>query len=257
MKHEYIAMPFLSVATVLFVSAAHAHYGMIIPSDTMIAQEEQRSIDIKIGFAHPFERAGMELEKPDLFRVYTPSGEIDLLPQLVGSQVLGAAGFTLSYALEEPGLHVFYMEPEPYWEPAEDAFIIHHTKTYITAFGQDDGWQEPHGLVTEIRPLSKPFGLWAGNLFQGQVLRDGKPVPNAEVEVEYYNQSDLVEAPSDIMVTQTILADENGVFSYATPSGGWWGFAALTSADFTLPHEGVDKAVELGAVIWVHFEEWK
>lgn len=245
------------VACLFCANIVEAHYGMIIPSDAMIAQDEQRDIGIQIGFAHPFEKTGMELDNPNVFRVYTPSGEVDLLSQLMGSQVLGAAGFTLSFPLEEPGLHVFYMEPKPYWEPAEDAFIVHHTKTYITAFGQDEGWQEPHGLVTEIRPLSKPFGLWAGNLFQGQVLRDGKPVPNAEVEVEFFNENGLAVVPSDVMVTQTILADENGIFSYATPAGGWWGFAALTSADFMLPHEGVDKAVELGAVIWVHFEEWK
>ena len=33
-------------------------------------------------------------------------------------------------------------------------------------------------------------------------------------------------------------------------------FAALNTADYTLPQDGEDKAVELGAVIWVHFEEW-
>lgn len=64
-------------------------------------------------------------------------------------------------------------------------------------------------------------------------------------------------APSDYMVTQTILADANGVFSYAAPASGWWGFAALTTADFQLPQDSVQKNVELGAVIWVHFEDWK
>ncbi len=36
---------------------------------------------------------------------------------------------------------------------------------------------------------------------------------------------------------------------------GWWGFAALTDADFTISHEGAEKAVEIGAVIWVKFHE--
>jgi hypothetical protein len=26
----------------------------------------------------------------------------------------------------------FYMEPEPYWEQAEDSFTIHYTKTVVT-----------------------------------------------------------------------------------------------------------------------------
>jgi cobalt/nickel transport protein len=59
------------------------------------------------------------------------------------------------------------------------------------------------------------------------------------------------------MVTQTLKADSNGVFSYATPRGGWWGFAALNTADYKLQAEGQDKEVEIGAVIWVKFEEWQ
>ena len=45
-------------------------------------------------------------------------------------------------------------DPQPYWEPAEDAFIIHYTKTVVTAFGDDGGWDEEIGLKTEIVPLA-------------------------------------------------------------------------------------------------------
>ena len=86
---------------------------------------------------------------------------------------------------------------------------------------------------------------------------DGKAVPYAEVEVEYYNEDGKAQAPTDYMVTQTIKADANGVFSYAAPDAGWWGFAALNTADYRLKHDGQNKDVELGAVIWVEFHEWK
>lgn len=238
-------------------SPSLAHYGMIIPSDTMVMQQETRDISMEISFSHPFERKGMELATPRVFRLYGPEGETDLLPSMKAATIMGAPGFTATLSIARPGLHVLYMEPQPYWEPAEDAFIIHHTKTYVAAFGEDDGWDEPHGLVTEIVPLSKPYGLWAGNLFQGQVLRNGVPVAGAEVEVEFYNQDADVTAPSDYMITQTVKADADGVFSYAAPAPGWWGFAALTTADFQLPVDGVMKDVELGAVTWVHFEAWK
>jgi cobalt/nickel transport protein len=55
------------------------------------------------------------------------------------------------------------------------------------------------------------------------------------------------------MITQTIKADENGVFTYSAPRAGWWGFAALN----TLEKKMNDKDVEIGAVIWVRFHEWK
>ena len=35
---------------------------------------------------------------------------------------------------------------------------------------------------------------------------------------------------------------------------GRW--ATQETSSYTLPQDGEDKAVELGAVIWVHFEEW-
>jgi cobalt/nickel transport protein len=76
--------------------------------------------------------------------------------------------------------------------------------------------------------------------------------------VEYYNRDKKAKAPTDYMVTQTIKADQNGVFTYAAPRSGWWGFAALNEADFKLKlKSGEEKGVELGAVIWVKFEEWQ
>ena len=97
----------------------------------------------------------------------------------------------------------------------------------------------------------------AGNVFQGIVKMDGKPIPYAEVEVECYNRDKTFHAPTDYMVTQTIKADGNGVFTFATPMSGWWGFAALNTADYTIKHDGEDKDVEMGAVIWVYFHDWK
>ena len=112
------------------------------------------------------------------------------------------------------------------------------------------------GLKTEIIPLTRPFGLYAGNVFQGVVLMDGKPVPHAEVEVEYYNRDKTAAAPTDYMVTQVVKADPNGVFTYAVPSSGWWGFAALNTAEEKMAHQGKEKDVEIGAVLWVEFHEW-
>lgn len=244
--------------TVLALAAvpASAHYGMIIPSDAMLGQAEGRAISIEVSFSHPFELLGMELVTPVAFAVTHGGETTDLLGDLSPATIMESAGYTLDYDLERPGVYIFAMEPEPYWEPAEDSFIVHYTKTYVSAYGDDEGWDALLGLRTEIAPLTRPFGIWSGNLFQGRVLLEGEPVPFAEVEVEYYNEDLTATAPSDLMITQTIVANEDGVFSYATPHGGWWGFAALNTAPETMEHEGDAKAVELGAVIWVHFEDW-
>ncbi|MFZ5965337.1 DUF4198 domain-containing protein [Thalassococcus sp. BH17M4-6] len=245
-----------AAALAAFATTAGAHYGMIIPSDNMVSQEDGRSVDLTLSFSHPFEGLGMVLETPEAFTVTHEGETMSLLDTLEPAQVMDDAGFTTEYRMERPGTHVFAMTPKPYWEPEEDAFITHFTKTYVSAYGDDEGWDTELGLKTEIVPLSKPFALWSGNVFQGIVKLDGEAVPYAEVEVEYYNEDGSASAPSDLMITQTIKADAEGVFTYAAPTPGWWGFAALNTAEEPMQHESEDKAHELGAVIWVHFEPW-
>ena len=194
-----------------------------------------------LSFSHPFEGVGMELVKPAAFGVMARNKKEDLLGDLIEAKVMGQPAWQKSYKVKRPGVYVFYMEPEPYWEPAEDCYIIHYTKTVVTAFGNDEGWDGEIGLKTEIVPLAKPFGLYKGNVFQGIVKLDGKIVPYAEVEVEYYNENVKFEAPTEYMVTQAVKADQNGVFTYAAPRAGWWGFAALNGADYQLEHHGEKK----------------
>ena len=246
----------VSIASLMATTPALAHYGMIIPNDPMISQEDGRSVSLTMSFSHPFEMDGMMLDKPASFTVTHEGNTTDLLGDLQDATVMDDQGYTLDFALDRPGTYIFAMEPQPYWEPAEDAFIIHYTKTYVTAYGDDEGWDTELGLKTEIVPLSKPFGLWEHNVFQGIVKMDGEPVPYAEVEVEFLNDGANATVPDELMITQTVKADASGVFTYAPPSNGWWGFAALNTADYTLPQDGEDKDVELGAVIWVQFEEW-
>ncbi len=248
---------FAGVFLVFFAGLAQAHFGMVIPSDSMVMQDDNRTVEVTLSFSHPFEGQGMDLVKPKQMKVEANGKTKNLLSSLKSRTVMGHKAWTLDYTVKKPGVYMFYMEPKPYWEPAEDCFIIHYTKTVITAFGDDEGWDKEIGLKTEIIPLAKPYGLYAGNVFQGIVKLDGKPVPYAEVEVEYYNQDGKAKAPTDYMVTQTIKADSKGVFTYAAPAAGWWGFAALNTADYTIKQDGQDKDVEMGAVLWIKFHAWK
>ena len=127
----------------------------------------------------------------------------------------------------------------------------------MAAFGDEAGWDEEVGLKAEIVPLTRPFGLYAGNVFQGLVKFKGKPVAGADVEVEFWNASKKVTAPNDYFVAQVVKTDKNGVFTFAVPEPGWWGFSALnTEKAAIVGKDGQKKDAEYGAVLWTQFTAW-
>lgn len=235
------------------VSPALAHFGMVIPSTSVVEDKKDANLTLELSFSHPMEMLGMPLAAPRAFQVVLDGKAQNLAPSLKPAKIMGHDAWKAQYIIKKPGLYHFVMEPQPYWEPAEDCFIVHYTKTCVAAFGEEEGWDTPLGLKTEIVPLTRPFGNYAGNVFSGQVLLDGKPVPGATVEVEYYNRDKRHTAPNAHLVTQVVKADANGVFTWGIPFAGWWGFAALNTSDQKMPHKGQPRDVELGAVLWLEF----
>lgn len=222
---------------------AQAHFLTFLPSTDNATKMEQSNITFDISFIHPFEQTGMTMEKPELF--YNK----EKLP-LTQTTKFDHKSWKSSYAIKTPGVYQFYVQPQPYFEPAEEKFIVHVPKLIISSFGLEDGWDEPVGLKYEIIPMTKPFGLYAGNLFQGKVLHNGKPASNVEVEVELYNEFGL-KAPTDAHITQVVKTDANGVFSFTMNHKGWWGFAALIEEGSLKHSDGKEYPIENGALIWV------
>lgn len=234
----------------LVPGVAAAHFQEILPSADVLP--EGGAVSLSLVFTHPMEGGPvMPMARPVAVGMKTGATVTDLLPALTEAPVGGAAAWRVSASLPEPGAAVFYVSPAPYWEPAEGKFIVHHAKVIVDAFASGAGWEEMVGLPVEIRPLTRPTGLWTGNSFSGVVMKDGQPVPFAEIEVEFVNDG-TVAIPNDAFITQVIRADANGTFSYGLPRAGWWGFAALVEADapMTAP-DGRSVPVEEGGLIWV------
>jgi cobalt/nickel transport protein len=236
---------------------AWAHFGMLIPSEDMVDSAEEANLDMKVMFAHPFEGQSMDMEKPVAFGVMANGEKINLLDTLrpyalrMHADEKPFQAWQTTFNINRPGDYQFYVQPAAYWEPAEDCYIVHYTKVIVDAYGKEDSWDEEIGLKTEIVPLTRPFGIYAGNVFQGVVKVDGKPVPFSEVEIEYYDQSGRYSAPKAPFVTQVVKCDANGVFTYAVPKSGWWGFAALNEDDQKIQKGKEMKPVEIGAVLWI------
>lgn len=245
--------------TCIFPASSSAHFAMIIPSADVVQQGEDRQISLTIQFTHPFEGGPqMQMDKPEKFGVVVGNVVTNLTDSLVEKKVDGKSTWEATYTITRPGDHIFFVIPKPYWEPSEDKFILHVTKVIVDGLGAQDSWDEPTaksaGLPVEIVPLSRPYGLYAGNVFTGQVLKDGKPQPNVVIEVEWWGKG-KTKAPTEAHARQLVKTDANGVFSYGIPKQGWWGFSAIMEGPEPIMHEGKPKRVEMAPVMWIRAYE--
>ncbi|MFP3871227.1 MAG: DUF4198 domain-containing protein [Syntrophobacteria bacterium] len=254
---------------------AYAHFQMIYSPESV---PKSRMINLKLVFTHPFEAGHtMDIGKDENGKIHSPvafgvmhkAKKKDLLDKLESITFTSLTNTGRAYEadvrLRGMGDHVFYFVPAPYYEGSEDIYIQHCTKVIFNVAGAPTDWDRPVGypLPVEIVPLDKPYALWVGNVFRGIVTCKGSAVPYAEIEVEYLNHDIKanafvkeagVEAPHDALITQTIRADANGVFTFGIPEAGWWGFAAL-GAGGDLTHNG--KELSQDAVIWVQALEMR
>lgn len=264
---------FVTGAVILGSAAmASAHFQMIYTPE--IAMPKGGEIPLKLVFTHPFEAGHtMDMGPVEEFYVVRTRGENapkkydlkDTLKPITWTSLTNEGkAWETTYKMRG-GDYAFCLIPEPYFEAEEDAYIKQNTKVIVNVGGEPGAWNEPVGMPTEIVPLAKPYDRWTGNVFQGQVLFEGKPVPNAEIEIEYLNHEPLldknafakkaeVEAPQDSFVLQTIFADANGIFTFGIPRAGWWGFAAL-GLDPDYKYKGKDCSRD--AVIWIQAKDMK
>ncbi len=258
-----------TLALLLGLSApALAHFQMIYTPDA--ALEKGGALDLKLVFTHPFEAGHtMDMGVPQEFYMLHKAEKTDLkgaLKEITWTSLTNSGkAYEAQVKVRKMGDHVFCLVPEPYLEKEEGIYIQQLTKVVINNAGLPTDWDAPTGLATEILPLDKPYALWTGNVFRGVVVADGKPVPDAEIEVEFMNhppvagknafqKQALATAPQDAFVTLGIKADANGEFAFGIPKAGWWGFAALGSGA-KKEHNG--KELSQDAVIWVRAVDMK
>jgi len=242
----------LLLALLYWPTFSLAHFQELIPSTDIITPQSGAELTLNLAFTHPMRQGPvMPMEQPIAFGVIGPKGREDLIETLVATSVEGKTTFQADFKISQPGDHIFFLHPAPYWEASEGKMISQYTKVVVDGYEGTQRWQDSVGFPLEIKPLVRPYGLWSGNLFRGEVIQGGKPVPYANVEVEWRNDGSITP-PSGAYITQVIQADAQGTFSYAMPKSGWWGFAALTEDGQTMQNkQGQTVPVEIGAVIWV------
>ncbi|MEQ8285171.1 DUF4198 domain-containing protein [Thalassospira sp.] len=235
-----------------FTATAQAHFQKLIPSTNVVDQNTGRQITFDVTFTHPMTNGpAMDMAEPLQFGMQYDGVKTDLLGALTPKTVDDHAAFDADVTVKAPGGYAFYIEPAPYFEPAEGKYIIQYTKTIIDAYDSGEDWDQMVGFPVEIEPLTRPYGIWTGNVFSGMVRHNGTAVPFAEIEVEYANDGSIT-LPNATFATQVIKADANGIFHYAMPKDGWWVFAALIEdGTMAAPNTNKQVPVERGGVLWV------
>lgn len=246
-------------------AAAQAHFLLQHTDEVLI--DKPGDVPVGLIFWHPMENGhAMDMEAPKEFFMIHNGEKTDLMDRVAPATFKGAhneaAAFTASVPVKRSGDYVVVTVPAPYYEESEDIFIQQITKSVLNRSGLPTDWDQPAGLPTEILPLNKPYNVVVGSTFSGVVLSDGKPVPGAEIEIEYMAaEPDLAaftttESTAGAMPGGTIVAltDANGVFTFGIPKAGNWGFAALGSGPAT-EHEG--KELSQDAVLWINATELK
>lgn len=259
----------------LVAAPAQAHFQLLYTPES--ALKESAAIPLALVFSHPFDNGfTMDMGKPEAFYVVSQRGEgetrtTDLLPYLTAIEWAGGEGTKGAAWLANPprnvtrslGDYSFVLKPAPYYEAGEDKYIQQITRTMVNIGGIPGEWDKPLGLAVEIVPLDKPYVNWVGGVFRGVVMSGGKPVPHAEVEVEYLNHEPQigqrrfdpegkVTAPQQSFGTLSIRADANGQVIIGLPKAGWWGICALDLDDGE-KYQGKELSVD--AVLWVQAKD--
>jgi len=227
---------------------SYAHFLLLVPEGDVL---KKRTVEVTTAFTHPAEGGPSmhyQIERSGVFingKIYPIQWKEFNIPACKGCSETVEA-YKGSFKVFRPGVYQIFVKQKPYYEPHEEQYIQQIVKVYVCTFGLEEGWNRPVGLEVEIVPLTRPFGLWEGNIFVGRVYKDGKPLPHARVEVEYYNKEG-VKYPNETLYTQVVETDEQGYFYYSVPWSGWWGFSAITDGG---TYNG--KPLELDAVLWIY-----
>jgi uncharacterized GH25 family protein len=238
---------------------AHAHYSMLLPSTSAAKKGEEVAFTYQWG--HPFEHQLFDAPRPSSVFALAPDGKkVDListieqikLPAGEGKMVVG---WKFAFTPKLRGDYVVVLNAAPVWMEEEGEFFLDQVKVVLHVQAQK-GWDALGQEVFEFRPLTRPYGLLPGMVFQAQLHQ--KPAAGAVgerlVEVERYNATAPKDLPADELITRTARTDPNGVVTTTLTEPGWWCLATGWEAG-KREREGKQVPVRQRAILWVFVAE--
>ncbi len=248
-----------------------AHYHILLPGQP--SAERGQPVSFTYRFGHPFEHQMFAAEKPQSLVIVTPDGQVhDQTTKLERYEVAGSDGkpvaaYRFSFTPTQRGDHVVVARGAPIWMPEDKEFLQDTVKVVLHVQTQN-GWDTTAGGRLDLVPLTRPYGLRPGMVFQAQALgpttnRLGGPTssPRVErvglarllVEVERFNPSPPQELPPEEHITRTVKTDPNGVATVSLPEPGWWAMTAVREGG-TQQRDGKGYPLKLRCTHWVYVD---
>lgn len=209
-----------------FAGSAAAHFNMLLPQTASAKKGEALTLVYQWG--HPFEHQLFDAPQPQSLIVLSPDGKraeltdkLEKITQRAGSQDVTA--YQLRFTPQQRGDYVFVLRTPPIWMEEDSEFLQDTVKMVLHVQAQK-GWEAAAGDF-ELMPLTRPYGLRPGMVFQVEAPR--RPARDSDavlglVEIERYNAVPPKKLPPEEHITRTVRLDANGVATTTLTEPGWW-----------------------------------
>jgi cobalt/nickel transport protein len=261
---------------------ATAHYNMLLPDKHSVKKGE--AVTLTYQWGHPFEHQLFDAPAPDKLTVLSPRGAATDVTKALEKTTVPAAegkkvtGYQLKFTPDQRGDFVFVLRTPPIWMAEEEEFF-QDTVTVVLHVEAQKGWDGAAEDTSHLVPLTRPYGLQPGMVFQTRFNRlmekeelgiesikerrpqGGRPregykrvPPGLPVEVERYNPAPPKELPPDEHITRAVQTDPNAVATCTLTEPGWWSLTAHWDGG-TREREGKKYPVRQRATLWVFVDE--
>ena len=249
-----VLMPGFALA---LAAPAAAHYHMLLPQSASGLSEQSATFLIQWG--HPFEHQLFDAQAPESIIVFAPDGKQTIVAKNIQKVPVGGDGgkdvtaYQFAFTPMQRGDHTVVVTTPLMWLEHERMFLQDTIKVVYQVQTQK-GWDAATGGPFEVVPLTRPYGLQPGMVFQGQALVAGKPLAGAMVEVERYNSTRPKEFPSEAQITRCVKTDPNGVLTCTLTDAGWWCVTAERDGG-KRERDGKMYPVRQRATFWVFVDD--
>lgn len=266
----------------LSANVGSAHFTMLFPEKHTVQKGE--SVTFTYQWGHPFEHQFFDAVEPQSVLVVAPDGKATAYPgdflkkiTVPGADNKKAAAYQFSYKPEQRGDYIFWMQLPPVWMEEEEQYFQDNVKVVLHVQAQK-GWENVANKGWELQPLTRPYGLTPGMVFQARSYHppvevkgnrmfgprfpiefqdrvEALPPLGPLFEIERYNATPPKELPADEFITRTVRSDSNGVVTTTLTEPGWWSLTAQAQTPEMMKRDDKEYPLKRRTTMWVFVDD--